>query len=267
MKPNLLRQKLDQGLPTIGTRLHNIWPSVVEALGHTEVFDYVEFLAEYAPFDLPALDNFCRAAELFEMSSLIKIDAEPRAFLAQRGVGAGFQGVLFADVRSAEDARECVRICRPDTPEDGGKFSVAMRRFTYMNYGGTEAYAQALRDTVVMIMIEKHSAVEQLDEILAVEGIDMIQWGPADYSMNIGRAGERHHVDISDVERYVIKTALKAGVQPRAEISHPNEARYYTDMGVRHFSLGVDLSILFNWWRDNGEQLRCMIDKKDPDNC
>jgi hypothetical protein len=36
---------------------------------------------------------------------------------------------------------------------------------------------------------------------------------------------------------------------------------------VRHFSLGVDLSILFNWWRDNGEQLRCMIDKKDPDNC
>ena len=106
MKPNLLRQKLDQGLPTIGTRLHNIWPSVVEALGHTESFDYVEFLAEYAPFDLPALDNFCRAAELFEMSSIIKIDAEPRAFLAQRGVGAGFQGVLFADVRSAEDARE-----------------------------------------------------------------------------------------------------------------------------------------------------------------
>jgi 4-hydroxy-2-oxoheptanedioate aldolase len=267
MKPNLLRQKLDQGLPTIGTRLHNIWPSVVEALGHTESFDYVEFLAEYAPFDLPALDNFCRAAELFEMSSIIKIDAEPRAFLAQRGVGAGFQGVLFADVRSAEDARECVRICRPDTPEDGGKFSVATRRFTYMGYGGTPEYVQALRDTVVMIMIEKHSAVEQLDEILNVEGIDMIQWGPADYSMNIGRAGERRHVDIHDVEKYVIETALKAGVQPRAEIGHPNEARYYTDMGVRHFSLGVDLSILFNWWRDNGEELRCMIDKKVPDNC
>jgi 4-hydroxy-2-oxoheptanedioate aldolase len=267
MKPNLLRQKLDQGLPTIGTRLHNIWPSIVEALGHTESFDYVEFLAEYAPFDLPALDNFCRAAELFEMASIIKIDAEPRAFLAQRGVGAGFQGVLFADVRNAEDARECVRICRPDTPEDGGKFSVAMRRFTYMNYGGTAEYAQALRDTVVMIMIEKHSAVEQLDEILAVEGIDMIQWGPADYSMNVGRAGERNHVDIHDVEKYVIKTALNAGVQPRAEIGHPNEARYYSDLGVRHFSLGVDLSILFNWWRDNGEELRCLIDKKDPDNC
>jgi 4-hydroxy-2-oxoheptanedioate aldolase len=267
MKPNLLRQKLEAGLPTLGTRVHNIWPSIVEAIGYTEVFDYVEFLAEYAPFDLSALDNFCRAVELFEMSSIIKIDPEPRAYLAQRGIGAGFQGVLFADVRTAEDARECVRICRPDTPSDGGNFSVAMRRFTYMNYGGTPEYAQALRDTVVMIMIEKRSAVEQLDEILAVEGIDMIQWGPADYSMNIGRPGDKKHFDVNSVEKQVFEAALEAGVQPRAEISHPNEARYYADMGVRHFSLGVDLSILFNWWKDNGGVLRCMLDGRDPDGC
>jgi 4-hydroxy-2-oxoheptanedioate aldolase len=267
MKPNLLRQKLQAGLPTIGTRVHNIWPAIAEVIGHTKTFDYVEFLAEYAPFELPDLDNFCRAVELFEMSSIIKIDPEPRAYLAQRGIGAGFQGVLFADVRSAEDARECVRICRPDTPEDGGRFSVAMRRFTYMNYGGTPEYTQALRDTVVMIMIEKQSAVERLDEILAVKGIDMIQWGPADYSMNIGRAGDRHHYDVSTVEKQVIENALKAGVQPRAEIKHPNEARYYLDMGVRHFSLGVDLSILFNWWKDNGEIMQCMVNKRDPNGC
>jgi 4-hydroxy-2-oxoheptanedioate aldolase len=261
MKTNRLREKLTAGQPTIGTRVHNIWPSIVEVIGHTQVFDYVEFLAEYAPFDIPSLDNFCRAAELFEMSSIIKIDPEPRAFLAQRGIGAGFHGVLFADVRSAEDARECVRICRPDTPEDQGKFSVAMRRFTYMNYGGTPEYIQALRDTVVMIMIEKQSAVEQLDEILAVKGIDMVQWGPADYSMNVGKAGERQHYDITSVEKRVIEAALKAGVHPRVEISHPNEARYYIEMGVQHFNLGVDLFILFNWWKDNGEELRCIVGK------
>ena len=263
MKPNLLRQKLNAGLPTLGTRLHNVWPSIVEAVGHTGVYDYVEFLAEYAPFDLPSLDNFCRAVELFEMSSIIKIDPEPRAYLAQRGIGAGFQGVLFADVRTAEDARECVRVCRPDTPSDGGKFSVATRRFTYMNYGGTPEYVQALRDTVVMIMIEKHSAVEQLDEILAVEGIDMIQWGPADYSMNIGKAGERQHPDVRAVEKRVFEAALKAGIQPRAEIHQPKDARTYIDMGVRHFSLGVDLSILFNWWKENGKILRNIFHEQD----
>jgi 4-hydroxy-2-oxoheptanedioate aldolase len=220
------------------------------------MFDYVEFLAEYAPFDLPALDDFCRAVELFEMSAIIKVDAEPRVFLAQRGVEAGFQGVLFADVRSAADAQECVRICRPDTPEDGGRFSVAMRRFTYMGYGGTPEYADAVRDTVVMIMIEKQSAVDELDGILAVPGIDMLQWGPADYAMSIGRPGELHHPDVKATERRVIEAALKASIPPRAEINHPDQAQYYLDLGVRHFSLGVDLSILFKWWQDNGQTMR-----------
>jgi 4-hydroxy-2-oxoheptanedioate aldolase len=175
--------------------------------------------------------------------------------LAQRGIGAGFAGVLFADVRSAADAKECVQICRPDTPEDGGQFSVAMRRFTYMGYGGTPEYAEKLRDTVVMIMIEKESAVEQLDEILTVPGIDMIQWGPADYSMNVGMPGQRQHPKIRAVERSVIEKAVQAGIPPRAEIHHPDDAQYYLDLGVRHFNLGVDLSILYNWWRSNGAQM------------
>lgn len=260
MKPNKLRTLFEADRPTLGTRVHATWPATIEALGHTGMFDYVEFLAEYAPFDLFALDNFCRAVELFDMSAIIKIDAEPRTYLAQRGIGAGFQGVLFADVRSAEDARVCVRILKPDTPQDGGSFSVAMRRFTYMGYGGTPEYAEYLRSTLVMVMIEKQSAVDELDEILAVEGIDMVQWGPADYSMSIGRPGEMRHPDVRAVERRVFETCLKAGVPPRAEITHPDQAKYYLDMGVRHFNLGVDLSILFNWWRENGSTMRKILE-------
>ncbi|MCJ7703787.1 MAG: aldolase/citrate lyase family protein [Anaerolineales bacterium] len=260
MKPNKLRTLLEADRPTLGTRVHSTWPATVEALGHTGMFDYVEFLAEYAPFDLFALDNFCRAVELFDMSAIIKIDAEPRTYLAQRGIGAGFQGVLFADVRSAEDARACVRILKPDTPQDGGSFSVAMRRFTYMEYGGTPEYADYLRSALVMVMIEKQSAVDELDEVLAVEGIDMVQWGPADYSMSIGRPGDMRHPDVRAVERRVIETCLKAGVPPRAEITHPDQTKYYLDMGVRHFNLGVDLSILFNWWRDNGSTMRKILE-------
>jgi 2-keto-3-deoxy-L-rhamnonate aldolase RhmA len=107
-----------------------------------------------------------------------------------------------------------------------------------------------------MVMIEKQSAVDHLDEILAVEGIDMIQWGPADYSMNIGRPGERDHPEVKAAERLVFEKAIKAGVPPRAEIHHPDQAKYYLDMGVRHFNLGVDLTILFKWWRENGEMMR-----------
>jgi len=259
MRPNKLRKLLDAGKPSIGTRVLSTWPSVVEAIGHTGMFDYVEFLAEYAPFDLYALDNFCRAVELFDMSAIIKVDHEPQSFLAQRGIGAGFQGVLFADCRSVEDVEQCVRIVRPDTPEDGGIYGVGVRRFAYMGYAGSVEYVQALRDMVVLIMIEKQSAVDRLEEILAVKRIDMIQWGPADFSMSIGRPGERNSTEVKAIERKVFETALKMGVPARAEIASVDQAKYYLDLGVRHFSIGTDLYILHNWWKTNGDQLRKVI--------
>ena len=260
MKPNKLRNKLANDEPTLGTRVHSIWPGIVEAVGHCGQYDYVEFLAEYAPFDLFSLDNFCRAAELFEMSSIIKVDPSQRVFQAQRGIGAGFQGVLFTDVRTAEDARDCVRAIKPDTPDDGGSFSVAMRRFTYIGYGGTKEYVDALRDSIVIIMIEKKTAVDNLDEILGVPGIDMIQWGPADYSMSIGKPGEKDSPAVKETERYVIEKSLYAGIPVRAEISCSMEAEYYLNMGVHHFSLGIDLNILYNWWWKNGETVRKIIE-------
>jgi 4-hydroxy-2-oxoheptanedioate aldolase len=128
-----------------------------------------------------------------------------------------------------------------------------------MGYGGSPEYVEALRDIVVVIMIEKKSAVEQLDEILSVKGIDMIQWGPADYAMSVGRSGEAGHPDIKETERKVIETALKRGIPPRAEITSVDQAKYYLDLGVRHFNLGVDLGILFNWWKVNGDALRKSI--------
>jgi 4-hydroxy-2-oxoheptanedioate aldolase len=223
------------------------------------MFDYVEFLAEYAPYDLYALDDFCRAAELYNMGAIIKIDQDPRGFLAQRSIGAGFQGVLFADCRSVEDVQHCVRVVRPETPQDGGLHGAAVRRFAYMAQAGTPDYVQALRDVVVMIMIEKRSAVEHLEEILAVPGIDMVQWGPSDYSLSIGRAGERNAPEVKAAERRVFETALQMGVQPRAEITSVDQARTYLDMGVRHFSLGTELAVLYDWWRTNGDKLQKVL--------
>ncbi len=256
MRRNRFRELLDAGQPTLSTRVNTIWPSVVELIGHTGLYDYVEFLAEYGSFDLHDLDNFCRAAELYGMSSVIKVDQEPRGFLAQRGIGAGFQGVLFTDCRSVEDVRRCVRIVKPETPDDDGIYGVGARRFALPGYGGTPEYVQYLRDVVVMIMVEKRPLVERLEEALSVPGVDMIQWGPADYSMSVGMAGQKSSPEISAVAGRVFETALKLGVQPRAEIGSPDQARRFLDLGVRHFSLGTDTSILFQWWQKNGDDLR-----------
>jgi len=255
MRQNRLRERLRAGKPTLSTRIHSSWPSIAEIAGHTGVFDYVEFVAEYAPFDLFSLDNLCRAVELFDMSAMIKVDQEPRAFLAQRAIGAGFQSILFADCRTADDVQRCVQVVRPETPEDGGVHGVGVRRATYWGHAGSPEYVQALRDVVVAIMIEKGSAVKHVEEILAVPGVDMIQWGPVDYAMSVGRPGQRSAPETRAVERKVIQAALRAGIPPRAEIENPDAARYYLDLGVRHFSLGTDVSTLYQWWKTNGEAL------------
>ena len=256
MRGNKFRELLKADKPTIGTHIHTTWPSIVEAIGHTGTYDYVEFVAEYGPFDLYAFDDMCRAAELYNMSMMVKVDQEPRGFIAQRAIGSGFQSVLFSDCRSAGEVRECVAIARPETPEDGGTYGVATRRFTYMGYGGSMDYVRALRDIVVVIMIEKDGAVQNLEEVLSVPGVDMIQWGGSDYSMSVGRAGQRGSAEIKAVERKVIETSLKMRVPPRAEINTADQAKYYLDMGVRHFCIGTDVNILYDWWKAHGDDVR-----------
>jgi len=260
VKRNKLRELLKAGKPTIGTHIHSTWPSVIEAIGHTGLYDYVEFVAEYAPYTLHDLDNMARAAEVHDLSLMIKLDQDGQQVITQHAVGSGFHSVLFVDLRTPDDVRACVRAVRPETPDDGGRHGVATRRMTYMGYGGSMDYVQALRDIVIGIMIEKREAVENLDEMLAVPGIDFVQWGPSDYSMSTGHAGERGHPDVKAAEQKVFETCLAKGIPPRAEIGGPDDAKRFLDMGVRHFCMNTDISILFNWWRQNGRSLREMVE-------
>src|SRR5690349_18627790 len=101
MRRNRLRELLDADQPTLGTHIHSSWPSVVELIGHSGMFDYVEFVGEYAPYDLYALENLGRAVDLFDhMTSMMKIEQQPRTYLAIRSIGSGIQNVLFADPRT-----------------------------------------------------------------------------------------------------------------------------------------------------------------------
>lgn len=90
MRKNHLRELLNEGKPSIGTRLEGQWPTMVEVIGHTGMFDYVEIIAEYAPYSLFSLDNIGRAIALFDnFSGLIKVEQESRTHLAVRGISSG----------------------------------------------------------------------------------------------------------------------------------------------------------------------------------
>lgn len=103
MSINPFRNLLQEKRPSMGTRIHSTSPLMVEAVGATKQFDYVEFLAEYAPFTDTDLENIVRAAELHKLSSMIKVHYLNRYYIAQRALGAGFQSILFTDHKSADD--------------------------------------------------------------------------------------------------------------------------------------------------------------------
>ena len=103
---NRIRTLLNANRPTVATRLFNVNPSSVEAAACSGSFDYVEFLAEYAPHSLMELENFVRAAELHHIGTLIKIDLQNRHYVAQKAAAAGFQGILYADHKTPEEVEE-----------------------------------------------------------------------------------------------------------------------------------------------------------------
>jgi 2-keto-3-deoxy-L-rhamnonate aldolase RhmA len=264
VRKNILRELLNNEMITVGARLFSPWPGMVEVIGHTGIVDYIEFEGEYSPWDLATLENIGRAIELFDMSSMMKVDQNCRAFIAQRSLGSGLQNMLFADVRTKEDAEECVRIVRTETPKSKGLNGAHARRSTkYGLEGASKEYVNAMDEAVVAIMIEKKEAIDGLEEILSVKGIDMIQFGSGDFSLSTGHAGDRSNPEVKQAEIKCIRKSIEMGVRPRIELSSINYSEKnilgYLEMGVKDFQLPTDVGIIYQWIKGHGEELRKLI--------
>lgn len=274
MRENVLRKLLDADKGSLGTHVLSTWGTVHEMVGNSGNYDYIEFVGEYAPYDMYSLENMARAIELFpHMSSMIKLNQSPRTFLAARAIGAGFQNVLFADPRTVEDVEECVAAVRSEAPglsRGQGIAGVGMQRDVgVVLEGGTPAWANALNDGVVAIMIEKKQAVDDLVSLLSVPGVDMVQFGGTDYSASIGltgqdgRPGTTQHPKVAEAERKVIYTAQRMNIAVRAEPGLHNMQKYL-DMGVKHFCSGGDLVSMWQHFTETGKTLNERMGRAPP---
>lgn len=261
MKNNRLRELLNEGKPTLGTHVISTWPGIVEVIGSTGAFDYIEYVGEYSSFSLEQMDNFGRAIELFpEMSAMMKVEEQARGFIAARAIDSGIRNVLFTDCRSADNVRECIGYVRAETPGSHGVHGYGMRRSTGYGYGSSiEKWTKAMDEVVIAIMIEKKGAIEDLDEILSVEGVDMVQFGPADYSISIGKPGQVQDPEVQDAHKLMIESALKKGVHPRVEIGSYEQAEPFVKMGVRHFCIGWDTTVMAMWCRQQAEGMKKLL--------
>jgi 2-keto-3-deoxy-L-rhamnonate aldolase RhmA len=249
---------LRDGRVTIGTRVESSWSGVTELVGSSGNFDYIEYVAEYAPFDQYDLENICIAAELHGLASMIKVDLQNRGYVAQKAVAAGFQAILFTDHKTVDEVRESVFCMKSDTPSGGGRFGYPNRRFVgYQPYLPQLDHAKRLDETVLCFMIEKAEAMDNIDAICSVPGVDMVQFGPSDYAMSLGWNTAEHRDECREAERRMIEVALKRGVQPRCEIyGDPAQVQYYIDLGVKHICFGDQMNVYGTFLNRDGKIMR-----------
>lgn len=262
MPVNRLREILNNNGTSIATRISSRWGLITELAGYGQCYDYIEYLAEYAPLQTEDYENLSRACELHNMGSILKVDFQNRFWTAQKALAAGMQGILFTDCKTPAEIEECIYMTMPDTPEYGGRFGYPSYRWIGYHPNQSQMdYAKMVADCVRLFMIEKKEAVDHIEEICRIPGVDMIQFGPSDYSMSCGKnAAAPDWIDCrKEAERHCIRVALEHGVQPRCEIESVQDAQYYMDLGVKHFCLGDQVKILRNWWTENGNALKALV--------
>jgi len=259
MPKNKLRKLLSEGKPTIGTHYSSTWANLVEIIGNSQQFDYAEFTGQYGPYTLHDLEHLARACELTGMDSMIKIDQEPRTFIASRAIQAGFTAMLFADCRTVEDVKSCVHSVKliPQGGINGVQYGRVMGYGVVKGQSITlEDYVKHIDEIVIAIMIETKTLADDIEEALSVPGIDMIQFGPSDYSVSISHPGESYkNLEITEAMERCYQAAKRRGIRIRAECSVEDMQRWI-NLGCKDFCIGSDTGTISSWANNVGKTIR-----------
>ena len=144
---------------------------------------------EHSPQSTSAALQLCRTITHLGMVPLVRILELARTHV-QRVLDGGAQIVCLPDVRSAKEAARLVELGKfPPLGERGVASSAAGTGFT-LGPDPQETLRQANEATHLMVMFESDAAYDQLDEILAVDGADLVAIGPMDWGVSLGLFGE-----------------------------------------------------------------------------
>ncbi len=251
MMRNKLKDKIKDDRVAVGTFLFTPSPTVMEILGYAG-FDFAIIDTEHAPtgpLDTATLENLVRAAEVSGIVPLVRLPEHSR-IMTQKALDSGALGIVVPGVRTKEEAIQVVRATK--YPPEGDRGCCYLTRVTGFTSAYDEGYwSRANQNTMVALLIENREAVNNLEDIISVDGIDFLFFGPRDFSMSQG---------YSTVDNPVTKEA-RAHVE---EICHRNEmplARFLyppfeesvkksVDEGARILVAGGDVALLYQASRE-----------------
>ncbi len=162
-------------------------------------------------------------------------------------------GIMVPHVMSGEEAREVVRMTRfhpmGRRPVDGGNADSKFLAVDVVDY-----LRQANEERFVIVQIEDPEGIGNLDEIARVEGIDMLFFGPGDYSHALGIAGQFDHPEIGKAREQVVSAAIKNG-KFAGTVGTVDGCKELVEMGYRFLNVGSDVGIMGKGLREAAGKL------------
>lgn len=235
-----IRQRLRGGGLTVGSWIQIPHASVAEIMGRAG-YDWIAVDMEHGTISPHQLPDLFRALELGGTLPLVRL-AQGHPKDCKQALDAGAGGVIVPMVESAEQLQAVRDACRwPPAGSRGVGFSRA-------NLFGRDfdAYQSEARSPLLVAMIEHARAVEQLDTILDVEGLDAILVGPYDLSASMGLIGMFDHDDFKTAMQRIRDLAGGAGVPAGVHVVQPaeSELRQRISEGYRFLAYSIDAAML-----------------------
>ncbi|MGA7814732.1 2-dehydro-3-deoxyglucarate aldolase [Caballeronia sp.] len=237
--PNAFRQAVCGGETLIGCWASLASPIATELLGIIG-FDWMLLDAEHAPNDVLTLIPQLMALKDSRSAPVVRPPANDSVFI-KRLLDSGVSNFLVPFVDSAEDAARAVSATRYP-PQGIRGVSVSQRG---NRYGTVPNYFDIANDNVcVIVQIESRKAVEAIDEIVAVDGVDAVFVGPSDLAAAYGHIGNANHPEVQQAIARVFERAQAAGKPSGILAPVQADAERYISMGCRVVAVCADMGLL-----------------------
>jgi 4-hydroxy-2-oxoheptanedioate aldolase len=245
MRPSRVLKKLRSGEVAKITKINLSDVRAIEIAARYG-FDCLWIGMEHIGTDWSVIEKQVLAAKAYDVDILCRVARGSYSDYI-RPLELDSTGIMVPHVMNAEDAASVVRMTRfPPVGKravDGGNADGGFCNVPFLEYLKT-----ANEQRFVILQIEDPEAVEDLDRIAAVEGYDILLFGPGDFSVAIGAPGQVDHPDILRARRLVAETARKYG-KFAGTVCSPAKMQEYVDMGYTFLSAGADVVGLSQYYQ------------------
>lgn len=244
MKDSLkaFRNKISNGENVYGMFMKTNDPMFVEAVGISG-FDYVILDMEHGPVTIENQQNNIRAAEARNTVPIIRLKDRGENTIG-KALDIGAYGIQVPQIKNAEEAKRVVKFAKfyPYGMRGVCRF---VRAADYSNMDRYE-YFEGSKDILIILQLEGIDAIKNLDEILEVNGIDILFIGPYDLSQSLGIPGQVNNPVVVNAMKDIVKKAKEKGKVIGTFVDTFEDLKMWREIGVQYLSYSVDVGVFID---------------------